>query len=277
MRKKGLALVLACLMQLFLCSFSMTAVSAEIDEGVRVPPPSLIRTLVSEESLERQSSLEYEKLKINAAKKHKLASDSDPRLKHLRLIAERILPHTAKFNAHAGQWRWEVNLIDSPQINAFCMPGGKIVFYTGILTNINLSDDEVGIVMGHEIAHALREHVRDREAKRELTDKGLSILNEKIGGGRYEKLFEESGELLNLSFSRKDESDADIVGLELAAKAGIDPRAGISLWSKMIAASKDNAPPQWLSTHPSGPNRIKSIELHLPEVMPIYQQSLNNN
>jgi len=165
-----------------------------------------------------------------------------------------------------------VNLIGSKQINAFCMPGGKIVFYSGILNVLKLSDDEVAMVMGHEIAHALREHARERIAKSELTNLGASLLGEMVGSGKYAGAFQVGGSLLSLKFSRNDESEADLVGLELAARAGYDPRAGVTLWQKMGAANK-GAPPQWLSTHPSGKNRIQEIERHLPQVMPLYRRA----
>jgi predicted Zn-dependent protease len=188
------------------------------------------------------------------------------------MIAARIIPHASRFNPRSPEWRWEINLIGSKQINAFCMPGGKIAFYTGILDTLKLSDDEVAIVMGHEIAHALREHARERMAKSELTRLGTTVLGELVGGGRYSGAFQMGGNLLTLKFSRSDESEADLVGLDLAARSGFNPRAGVTLWQKMSAANK-GAPPQWMSTHPSGPNRIKEIEKHLPDVMPLYEQA----
>lgn len=196
-------------------------------------------------------------------------------MKRLRAIAARIAPEATRFNPRARQWQWEVSLIRSPQINAFCMPGGKIAFFSGILTKLKLSDDEVGVVMGHEAAHALREHARERIAKSQLTQLGASLLGQLIGKGQYAELFHAGGNLLTLKFSREDESEADLVGLELAARAGFDPRAGITLWKKMSAASK-GSPPQWLSTHPSGANRIREIERHLPAVLPLYESARAN-
>ncbi|MBV2234919.1 MAG: M48 family metallopeptidase, partial [Sterolibacterium sp.] len=184
----------------------------------------------------------------------------------------RMIPLAAQYNPRAAQWQWEINLIGSKQINAFCMPGGKIAFFSGLLDELQLSDDEVAMVMGHEIAHALREHARAQAAKSSLTSLGADLLGQFIGQGKYAGLFRVGGDLVNLRFSRDDESDADLVGLDLAARAGFDPRAGITLWQKMGAASK-GAPPQWLSTHPSGPNRIREIEAHLPQVMPLYEQA----
>lgn len=255
-----------------ICLLSAGAVTAAPDarDGVDVGKPSLFRNLVPAEMLERQAALQYTDLTRQAAAKNALGPDDHTQVKRLRGIAQKIIPYATKFNPRAGAWKWEINLIASFQINAFCMPGGKIVFYTGLLNKLKLNDDETAIVMGHEIAHALREHARERLAKRELTSLGASLLGQKIGEGKYAALFDAGGSLLTLKFSRSDESEADLVGLELAARAGFDPRAGVSLWEKM-SSSKTGAPPQWLSTHPSGANRIKEIEKHLPEVMPIYE------
>lgn len=241
------------------------------EEGVKVGKASAMRNLVPAEGLEKQAAQQFSQLKRQAAEKRALAPDNHPELARLRAIAQRIIPHATRFNERATKWQWEVILIGSNQINAFCMPGGKIAFYTGILRTLKLTDDEVAMVMGHEIAHALREHAREQASKNALTKigaVGLSIAT----GGKYDGLVHTGANLLSLNYSRSDESDADLVGLDIASRAGYDPRAGITLWKKMGAANK-GAPPQWLSTHPSGPSRIKEIEKHLPEVLPLYQRA----
>ncbi len=244
---------------------------ARPEDGVNVGKASALRKLVPAEGIERQAEQQYAQLKRQVAQQRALAPAHHPELVRLRAIAERIIPHATRFNPRAAKWQWEVNLIGSNQINAFCMPGGKIAFYTGILRNLKLTDDEVAMVMGHEIAHALREHAREQASKNALTQlgaMGLSIAT----GGKYDGLVHTGANLLSLNYSRSDETDADLVGLDIAARAGYDPRAGISLWKKMSAASK-GAPPQWLSTHPSGPSRIRQIEKHLAEVLPLYERA----
>ena len=243
------------------------------DDGIQVGKPSALRQLVPAASMERQANTEYADLKRQAAAKHALAPDNHPDLKRLRTIAARMTPLAGRYNTRAEQWHWEINLIGSKDVNAFCMPGGKIAFFSGLLTGLKLSDDEAAIVMGHEIAHALREHARERLAKSELTNIGAELLGQFVAQGKYAGAFHYGGNLLNLRFSRDDEREADLVGLDLAARAGFDPRAGVSLWQKMTAANR-GAPPQWLSTHPSGPNRIQEIEQHLPQVMPLYEKAL---
>jgi len=241
-------------------------------EGVDVGKPSALRNLVPAEQIEKMSARDYRELKRQAAERGALAGDGHPQLQRLRAIASRLVPYAASFNPRATRWQWEINLIGSRQINAFCMPGGKIAFFSGLVDGLKLSDDEIAIVMGHEIAHALREHARERIAKTQITSIGAAVLGELVGGGKYSDAFRFGGNLLTLKFSRDDESEADVVGLELAARGGFDPRAGVSLWQKMGAASRGEPMP-WFSTHPSGPNRIAEIERHLPEVMPIYERT----
>ena len=254
---------------LFACALGLSPLALSQD-GINVGKPSPLRKLVPASELERAANQEYGEIKRQAAAKGALAPDNHPQLIRLREIAQRILPHAQRFNAQSAQWRWEVNLIGSNQLNAFCMPGGKIAFYSGIISRLQLNDDEIAVIMGHEIAHALREHARERIAKTQLTQLGAMLLGELVGGGQYSGLFRTGGDLMTLKFSRDDETEADLVGLDMVARAGFDPRAGISLWEKMSAANK-NAPPAWLSTHPSGPNRIEEIQRHLPEVMPLYE------
>jgi predicted Zn-dependent protease len=196
----------------------------------------------------------------------------------LRAVAERIVPFSYEWNPRARQWRWEVNLIGSKQINAWCMPGGKIAFYTGILEQLELNDAEVAAVMGHEVAHALREHARERMGKSTATSIGARVGGALIAGALgidpriTDYAAQGAANLLTLKFSREDESEADLVGIELAARAGYNPRGGITLWEKMSAKAK-GAPPQWLSTHPAGSTRIHDIEKNLPKVMPLYERA----
>lgn len=246
--------------------------TASAQEGIAIEQPSALRNLVPAQEIEQSANQQYHTLLQQAAAKHALAPDNYPQLKRLRGIVQRLIVNAPRYNTRAKDWHWEVNLIGSKQINAFCMPGGKIAFYTGLVDGLKLSDDEIAIVMGHEMAHALREHAREQTAKSQLTQIGASLLGQFVGKGQYTSLFQQGGSLLTLKFSRDDESEADLVGLDLAARSGFDPRAGVSLWRKMMA-QENGAPPQWLSTHPAGENRIAEIERHLPEVMPLYEEA----
>ncbi len=239
--------------------------------GVNVGESSSLRKIVPAEELEQSSSQQYAQLVQQNAAGGTLAQDGDKQLARLRRISARIIPEASRFNTRASQWQWDVNLIRSNQINAFCMPGGKIAFYTGILEQLKLTDDEVAVIMGHEMAHALREHGREQIAKQGLTKIGTEALSTMVGGTAG-TLVKSGAGLLSLKFSRDDETDADLVGLELAARAGFNPRAGVTLWKKMAAASK-GAPAEWFSTHPSSDTRIATIERNLPAVVPLYQQA----
>jgi len=249
------------------------APAADDSLGVKVGNPSFVRRLVPAESLENAAAKQYGMLKQQATSKGALLPPDHPQNARLRRIARNLLPHAHKWNPRAKDWKWEVNLIRSGNINAFCMPGGKIAFFTGILDKLQLTDDEVAMVMGHEIAHALREHARERAAKNTLTNVGGRIIGSLIfGGGAGEAIGAAGGNLLTLRFSRGDELESDLIGMELAARAGYDPAAGISLWKKMSAAAR-GAPPQWLSTHPAGDTRIKLIQDNLKDVVALYERA----
>ncbi|MDR3371035.1 M48 family metallopeptidase [Rhodoferax sp.] len=242
-------------------------------EGVDVGRNSVFTNLVPAETIERSAAQQYAQMLQQASTQNALAGKDNRQLRRLRTIAQRIIPHALGWNPRAADWRWEVNLIGSKQINAFCMPGGKIAFYTAILDQLKLTDDEVATVMGHEMAHALREHARERMGKNAATGIGASLISQVFGLGQLGQTVTNYGaQLLTLQFSRSDESEADLVGMELAARSGFDPRAGVSLWQKMAVANK-GAPPQWLSTHPAGTTRIADIESNLPKVLPLYSRA----
>jgi Zn-dependent protease with chaperone function len=258
-------------------AFLLAAGAATVSPGwaqVDVGEASMARNLVPAENIEQAGVQQYHQLLAQARAKGALAPDGNAQVQRLRGIATKIIPFAAQWNPRAASWKWEVNLIGSKQINAFCMPGGKIAFFTGILDQLKLSDDEVAMVMGHEMAHALREHARARLAKSAGTGAALSIAAQLFGLGQAGDLAARAGtQLITLKFSRSDETDADLVGLELAARAGFDPKASVSLWTKMAKASKSEGALSFLSTHPSGPDRIKVLQANVPKVEGLYQAS----
>ena len=244
---------------------------AQVDVG----QASSMRKLVPAESLESSARQQYVQVLGEARSKGALAPENHPQLQRLHEIAKRLIPYTAQWNPEAKKWRWEVNLIGSKQINAWCMPGGKIAFYTGILEQLALNDDEVAMIMGHEMAHALREHARERLAKSKATGIGLSVASQLLGLGQLGDVAANVGtQLLSLKYSRDDETEADLVGLEIAARGGFKPEASVNLWRKMLAAnSGDKGSPGFLSTHPSGNNRIHELEANLPKVAHLYEEA----
>ncbi len=269
-RGRRLGLALACAAWVLP---ALAQAQAQAHEGVDVGKKSWIAGLVPAGQLEQAAQQQYGQMLLQAQKQRALAPDDNPQLVRLRAIAKRIVPYSYAWNDRARQWKWDVNLFGGKEINAFCMPGGKIAFFYGLLDQLQLSDDEVAMVMGHEIAHALREHARERVGKTAATRGAIEIGSALFGlggGGRY--LADMGGQLVTLKFGRDDETEADLVGMELAARAGYDPRAGITLWNKMAAANQ-GAPPEWFSTHPSGGSRVKDIETNLAKVMPLYQRA----
>jgi predicted Zn-dependent protease len=242
---------------------------AQVDVG----SASGLRKLVPAETLENSARQQYAQVLSEARAQGALAPNNHPQLQRLHTIANRLIPHTQVWNKRSREWRWEVNLIGSKQINAWCMPGGKIAFYTGILDQLRLNDDEVAMIMGHEMAHALREHARARLAKSQATGFGLSIASQLLGLGSLGDAAANLGtQLLTLKYSRDDETESDLVGLEIAARGGYRPEASVTLWQKMQAAS-GNGSPSFLSTHPSGNNRIQELQANLPKVQHLYEQA----
>jgi len=252
--------------------------NATVQDGIEVRPLSRLSKLIPPEQLNEAAAQQYAQMMSQAQQKGVLLPQSHPEVQRLRAIAKRIIPHTTRWNQDATQWQWQVNLIDSKDVNAFCMPGGRIGFFTGILTSLKLTDDEVAAVMGHEIAHALREHSREKMAKQ-----GLTNLGARVGGALISGIFgidpnitgtvaSYGAQFAGLKFSRDDEREADLVGLDISSRAGYDPRAGIALWRKM-AALNQRAPIEVFSTHPGGETRIADMEAHMNLLLPLYART----
>jgi predicted Zn-dependent protease len=229
-------------------------------------------SMVSEASLRDSATKAY--AQTLGEEKQKGALNADPAMtQRVRNIAARLIPTTAAFRPEAPKWAWEVNVIKSDQLNAWCMPGGKIAFYSGIIEKLQLSDDEIGAIMGHEIAHALREHARERASEQLGAQVGIAVISIATGSKSTGDMV---GAAYNLSFglphSRTHETEADRMGVELAARAGYDPRAAISVWQKMAKAGGGKGP-EFLSTHPSAESRIKDLEDYSVRVQPLYEQN----
>ena len=247
-------------------------------EGVEVQRSRFL--LLPASTVERSAGQQYGQL-MRAAEQKGLLNNDPRQVERLRRIARELIPHAMRFNSNAQAWKWEVNLITSKSVNAFCMPGGKIAFFTGILEALKLTDDEVATIMGHEIGHALLEHGRARMSEQVLKSIGITALSIffNLGQVSSELLGQAANLAVSLPYARKQESDADLVGLELSARSGHDPRAAVAVWQKMARLSQAGAkagargqPPQFLSTHPSHESRIKEIEANLPKVLPLYRK-----
>jgi predicted Zn-dependent protease len=229
------------------------------------------RMLVSEAAVEESAEKAYADELGKAREKSQLNADA-VQLQRVRTITDRLIRQTAVFRADAPMWKWNINVQTSKELNAYCMPGGKIMVYTGLIEKLKTTDAELAAVIGHEIAHALREHSREAVSRAYAEQLGLGALGALTGMSQAtsELVGMVSQVTFSLPRSRLQESEADQIGLELMARAGYDPKAAISLWQKMNAVN-EGAPPQFMSTHPSSSTRISDLQALLPKVQPLYQ------
>ena len=261
-----------------LAAMTLAACTTTTEEGtVGVQRSQFI--MVSSADMEKAAAAQYQQVIQTEAPKGNV--NRDPKqAERVRGIAQRLIPQTAVFRKDALDWKWEVNIITSPEVNAWCMPGGKIAVYTGIIEKLQITDDELAAVMGHEISHALREHGRERASQQVAAGAGATL-----AGVVADIFLPGSGQLATqgaglgtqvgvlLPYSRVHETEADRMGVELAARAGYDPRAAIALWQKMAQLSSGSAPPALLSTHPSNEARIKDLTEFSQKVMPLYEEA----
>ena len=228
--------------------------------------------VVSSADVNKLSAASFEEQNKKAKEKNVLitSGSSYERLKH---VANRLIPQTAVFRDDTSTWEWQLSLIQSNTLNASCAPGGKITFYTGIIDQLNLTEDEIAAIMGHEMAHALREHGRERLSEA-LAQNAVTNVALAAAGANYASGINAANQVaqyvLVLPNSRQNESEADAIGLELAARAGYNPRAAITVWQKMLKATQGKNPPEFLSTHPSGETRIEQLNALMPAVEPLY-------
>ena len=230
--------------------------------------------MASQSEVERLSAISFNEQNKKAQDK-KILITSGPQYDRLINIANCLIPQTTHFRDDTQKWNWQLSLINSPILNATCAPGGKITFYTGIIDQLKLSDDEIAAIMGHEIAHALREHGRERLSQAMAQSAIANIALAAAGGygAQINAANQVAQYVLVLPNSRQHESEADAIGVELAARAGYNPRAAISVWQKMMKATKGKNPPEFLSTHPSGETRIEQLSALMPAVEPLYRDA----
>lgn len=228
--------------------------------------------LMPSSTVDNMSAQAYTQTLDEAKKKNTLNVDK-AMLKRVTTISNRLIAHVGVFRPDASKWNWEVNVEKNDQLNAYCMPGGKIMVLSGLIEKINATDDELAAVIGHEIAHALREHGRERMSQAYIQQFGLQALASMVGGSLGNVAAQGAGLGSQLFFSlpngREQEREADRMGLELAARAGYNPEAAVTLWQKMSAQSKDS-PPEFFSTHPASENRIADLKALAPKVKPLY-------
>ncbi|WP_051278930.1 M48 family metallopeptidase [Chitinilyticum aquatile] len=271
MQLKKIVLVLLCGTALSACQ----SVSTTRGGAVGADRSQNMSMLVSSAELEAQANQSYQQLVRDAQARGLLNRDA-AQTSRVRAIANRLIPQTKVFRDDLAGWKWEVNVLTKNELNAWCMPGGKIMFYSGIIEQLQLTDDEIAAIMGHEMAHALREHARERAsdaATQNLLFSGVSILT----GGKYDNTIglaqEGTKYLWTLPNSREHEAEADRMGVELAARAGYNPQAAVNVWRKMQAKGGGGTP-EFMSTHPSADTRIADLTAQIAKVQPLYQAAL---
>jgi predicted Zn-dependent protease len=235
--------------------------------------------MLSEKQVENMSVQAYAQSLQEANSKKKLNTDS-AQVQRVKTISNRLIAQAPIFRSDASQWKWEVNVEDNDQVNAYCMPGGKIMVYSGLIEKLNATDDELAAVIGHEISHALREHGRERmsiAAVQQVGLVGLAALastskSPNAAGAGVQAAALGSNLFFAMPNGREQEREADRIGLELSARAGYNPNAAVTLWQKM-SAQGGSKPPEFLSTHPSNENRIADLKSLIPGVMPLYEQA----
>ncbi len=229
--------------------------------------------LVSDQQMIQGAQQAYAEI-INDAKEEKNLNTNKAMLRRIRTIANRLIAQVGVFRTDAKNWAWESNLIESDTLNAWCMPGGKIMFYSGIITRLKLNDDEIAAIMGHEISHALREHGRERASQQLLSRASLNLFSSLTGvkGGGLDLTNLVLNTTILLPNSRTHETEADRMGVELAARAGYDPRYAANVWRKMSRERKTRSV-EILSTHPSNESRITDLENYGNRVLPLYEKS----
>ncbi|ORC47898.1 peptidase M48 [Burkholderia sp. A27] len=237
----------------------------------------VFRNLIPSPVLETQAAEEFDQIAYGAEHANRLYGDADAHVTRVRSMLDKMIPYSLKWNERAKGWKWDVAVVRSNDIRMYCLPGGKIVVYSGLLDRVRLNDNELGMLLGHEIAHALREHARERLGERQagqisssgaipqlfgLADLGVAPLG--IGS-----------QLLEMKYENTDETEADVIGSDIASRAGFDPRAAIGLWDKLAAATRANREQGFIYVHPYTQARRQDIIKRLPDMLPLYAKAID--
>ncbi|WP_181157155.1 M48 family metallopeptidase [Paraburkholderia sp. BL21I4N1] len=239
----------------------------------------VFRNLIPSPVLEAQAAEEFSQIAYGAEHANRLYGDTDAHVTRVRAIVDKLIPYSLKWNERAKNWKWDVAVVRSPDIRMYCLPGGKIVVYGGLLDRARLNDNELGMLIGHEIAHALREHARERLGQLQASQLDSS--------GTIPQLFGLAdlgaaplgigSRLLEMKYANTDETEADVIGSDIASRAGYDPRAAVTLWDKLAAATQSNRNQGFIYVHPYTPARRQDIVKRLPDMLPLYAKAIGKS
>ncbi len=236
---------------------------------------AVFRNLIPSSMLEAQSAEEFDQIARGAQHMNRFYPASDAHVKRVQEIVDKLIPYALKWNDRAKSWKWDIAVLRSTDIRAYCLPGGKIVIYGGMLDKVKLNDNELGMLLGHEIAHALREHARERLGEQQAAQLGSGTIPQLFGlADLGEAPLGIGTQLLEMKYERADETEADVIGSEIASRAGFDPRAAITLWDKLAVATRNNRDQGFIYVHPYNPARRADIMKRLADMLPLYAKAV---
>jgi predicted Zn-dependent protease len=235
------------------------------------------RNLIPSPLLEQVTAAEYRQLVQSAIQGKRLLPENNARVRRVRAIVEHLAPYAVKWNDRVRNWNWEVSVIRSREIRASCLPGGKILVDSGLLDRLRLNDDELGVLLAHEIAHALREHARASLGEQPPAV-GANPMSSLFGlAAQLPPQIGNGERLATLRYDPTDETEADVIGGDIAARAGFDPRAAITLWDKLAAMTRADKEDGFIYTHPYDARRRQDLLKRLGDLMPLYAKAVGKN
>lgn len=242
---------------------------------LRVGNPMAMRGPTTDAMLEQIAGIEYRQLMNDATAQRRVLPPTDPRVRRVRAMVSDLAPYAIKWNDRARKWNWDINVVRSPRLDAYCLPGGKIVVFTGLFDKLRPNDDELAMLIGHEIAHALRQHARVMLDDRLLSRyRGTLSAPQLFGFSGFD--FESGTGFPDVRYSADDEREADVIGTEIASRAGYDPRAAVTVWQR-VASLDRRLPVELAETHPITTARIDDLRRRQSDMIVLYAKSLDRS
>ncbi|WP_459720549.1 M48 family metallopeptidase [Paraburkholderia sp. 2C] len=245
------------------------------NQQLRYGNAAVFRNLIPSSMLEGQAAEEFDQIVRGADHAHRLYPPTDPRVIRVRTITDKLIPYSLKWSDRTKHWKWDVAVLRSPDIRMYCLPGGKLIVYSGMLDRVKLNDNELGMLIGHEIAHALREHARERLGEQQAAQLGSGPIPQLFGlADLGASPLGIGSQLLEMKYERADETEADVIGSEIASRGGYDPRAAVTLWDKLAVATRNNRDQGFIYVHPYTTARRQDIIKRLSDMLPLYAKAI---